>query len=63
MSRIELPEGVAIDDPRPIAASAPHTFFLPHPEELAAPSPGDGIKEFFARPREARDMMRSKCGY
>lgn len=47
MSRIELPEGIALDDPRPIAAGAPYTFFLPHPDELAAVRPGDGIQAIF----------------
>ncbi len=47
MSRIELPDGIALDDPRPIAAGAPYTFFLPQPDELAALGPGDEIKAIF----------------
>ena len=47
MSRISLPDGIALDDPRPIAASAPYTYFLPHPDELAALKPGDGVKAVF----------------
>ncbi len=34
-------------DPRPIAASAPYTYFLPHPNELAAISTGDLVKVVF----------------
>ena len=26
---IELPEGIELDDPRPIVADAPYTFFMP----------------------------------
>jgi hypothetical protein len=33
-----------IDDPRPIAAEAPYTFFLPTNEQLAAIQPGDEVK-------------------
>lgn len=44
---IELPEGIALDDPRPIAAAAPYTYELPHPHELAALEPGDGVKGVF----------------
>ena len=47
MSRIELPPGIALDDPRPIAAESPYTFFMPHPDELAALKPKDGIKAIF----------------
>ena len=36
-----------IDDPRPIAAESPYTFFLPSPEELAALAPGDFAKLIF----------------
>lgn len=43
----ELPEGIKLEDPRPIAASAPNTFFLPFPEELAALGSGDGVKAIF----------------
>lgn len=44
---IELPEGIELEDPRPIAASAPYTYFLPFPEELAALGSGDGVKAIF----------------
>ncbi|MCZ8136693.1 MAG: DUF2185 domain-containing protein [Porphyrobacter sp.] len=44
---IELPEGIALNDPRPTAASAPYTYFMPFPEELAALGPGDGVKVTF----------------
>lgn len=44
---IELPEGIDLGDPRPIAASAPYTYFMPFPEELAAIGPGDGVKAIF----------------
>lgn len=47
MSRIELPEGIELEDPRPIAASAPYTFFMPHQVEIAALLPGDGAKFIF----------------
>ena len=44
---IETPDGIEIDDPRPIAASAPYTFFLPFEVELASLKPGDGVKAIF----------------
>ncbi|MCL9983019.1 MAG: DUF2185 domain-containing protein [Erythrobacter sp.] len=44
---IELPQGITIGDPRPIAAKSPYTFELPFPEELAALGPGDGVKAVF----------------
>lgn len=44
---IELPEGIELDDPRPIAASAPYTYDMPWPEELAALEPGDGAQAIF----------------
>lgn len=47
MSQIELPDGIALDDPRPTAAANPYTFFMPHPLELAALKPKDGIKAVF----------------
>ncbi|MEZ5696655.1 MAG: DUF2185 domain-containing protein [Sphingomonadaceae bacterium] len=54
MSGIELPPGISVRDPRPVAAGAPYTFFLPHPDELAALGPGDGIKAIFYEPGEQR---------
>ena len=42
-----LPRGIAIDDPRPIAAANPYTFLLPHADELAAVKPLDGIQIIF----------------
>lgn len=47
MTEIELPPGIAISDPRPIAAGAPYTFEMPHLDELAALKPGDGIQAIF----------------
>lgn len=44
---IELPAGIALDDPRPIAAAAPYTYDLPYPVELAALEPGDGVQAIF----------------
>lgn len=44
MSSQGLPPGIALNDPRPIAAGAPYTFFMPHDIELAALKPGDGVK-------------------
>jgi hypothetical protein len=36
-----------IDDPRPIAESAPYTFYMPSDAELAALAPGDFVKLIF----------------
>jgi hypothetical protein len=36
-----------IDDPRPIAAGAPYTYFLPSENELLALTPGDQVKVVF----------------
>jgi len=44
---IELPEGIELNDPRPIAAESPYTFFMPFDVELAALKPLDGIKAIF----------------
>lgn len=44
---IELPVGIALEDPRPTAASARYTYFMPFPEELTALGPGDGVKAIF----------------
>lgn len=44
---IELPEGIELEDPRPIAASAPYTYDMPWPEELSALQPGDGAQAIF----------------
>lgn len=44
---IELPDGIAINDPRPIATASPYTFELPFPQEIAALSPGDGVQAIF----------------
>lgn len=44
---IALPEGIALNDPRPIAAEAPYSFFLPLPQELAALEPGDMVQAIF----------------
>lgn len=47
MSSFDLPNGISLDDPRPIAAEAPYTFFMPHPLELAALRPGDMVQAMF----------------
>jgi hypothetical protein len=39
-----MAEGYSIDDPRPLAAEAPYTFFLPTDAGLAALAPGDMAK-------------------
>lgn len=44
---IELPEGIELEDPRLIAASAPYTYHMPSTEELAALGPGDHAKVIF----------------
>ena len=49
MSGSGLPPGIALNDPRPIAARSPYTFFMPHPDELAALKPGDGVKAIFTQ--------------
>ena len=36
-----------IDDPRPIAAEAPYTYFLPSEHELLALAPGAQAKRIF----------------
>jgi len=36
-----------LDDPRPIAAAAPYTYFLPQAERLAAIQSGDSVKLIF----------------
>ena len=36
-----------IDDPRPIAAGAPYTYYLPSENELLALMPGDLVKLLF----------------
>lgn len=47
MSDAGLPPGIALRDPRPVAAEAPYTFQLPFPMELEALKPGDGVKAIF----------------
>lgn len=47
MPDIEVPEGVEVEDPRPIAEANPYTFFMPHAAELDALRPKDGIKAIF----------------
>jgi len=44
--------GYYLEDPRPIAAEAPYTFFRPSAEELAAVGPGDLVKLVFQYTRE-----------
>ncbi|WP_395611985.1 DUF2185 domain-containing protein [Allosphingosinicella sp.] len=48
-----------LDDPRPIAAEAPYTFFLPSPQELSALAPGDLVKLIF-RPLQLGDTWDSE---
>lgn len=54
----ELP--YTLDDPRPIAAEAPYTYFLPSAEELAALVPGDQVQLVFrpVSPGEKWDAER-----
>ncbi|MCP5396819.1 MAG: DUF2185 domain-containing protein [Sphingomonadaceae bacterium] len=54
MSGIDLPPGISVRDPRPVAARSPYTFFLPHQDELHAIGPGDGIKAIFYDTSETR---------
>jgi len=42
----------AVTDPRPIAADAPYTFFLPTANELAAIGPSDLVKLMFDYPHQ-----------
>lgn len=42
-------------DPRPVAAEAPYTFFLPGQAEVAAVGPGDGAKLMFAYPHQVEE--------
>ena len=52
---IELSEGIALNDPHPIAAKAAYTFDMPWPEELAALAPGDGAQAIFREIAGARE--------
>ena len=47
MSKDGLPPGIALDDPRPIAASAPYTFEMPPPQWVDGLAPGDLVKAIF----------------
>lgn len=49
MKITSLPPGIALRDPRPIAAESPYTFEMPHEVELAALKPGDGVKAIFVQ--------------
>jgi hypothetical protein len=42
-----MAQGYEIDDPRPIAYSAPYTYFLPPAARLAAVASGDWVKAIF----------------
>lgn len=44
---IELPEGIELVDPRPVAAEAPYTYFLPFAAEISAVAVGDSVKAVF----------------
>lgn len=45
-----------IMDPRPIAAEAPYSFFLPHEVELAALRVGDLVKKTETTPRRGMEI-------
>lgn len=45
--RLKLPRGVALNDPRPIAAEAPYSFYLPLPAEIDALEPEDQVQAIF----------------
>lgn len=45
---IVLPPGIALEDPRPIAAAAPYTYEMPALEEIAALEPGDAVQAVFS---------------
>ena len=45
----------AIDDPRPIAAEAPYTYYLPSPDALSAIEPGDLVKVIVRSVPPSRD--------
>ncbi len=47
MSLSGLPDGISLQDPNPVAAEAPYTFFLPPPEHLDELREGDLIKAIF----------------
>lgn len=49
MSEKGLPPGIALRDPRPVAADAPYTFELPHELEIQALKPGDGVQAIFTQ--------------
>jgi hypothetical protein len=42
-----LPPGIAINDPRPIAAEAPYSFYLPLQQEIDAIEPQDMVQAIF----------------
>lgn len=48
MSLSGLPDGITLQDPNPVAAEAPYTFFLPPAEHLAQLREGDLIKAIFS---------------
>jgi hypothetical protein len=50
-----LPDGITLNDPRPIAAEAPYTFFLPLPVELDAIEPDDMVQAIFREIAGGRD--------
>jgi hypothetical protein len=49
---LPTPSDFMLEDPRPIAAGAPYTFFLPSAAEIAAVGPGDLVKIVFLYPHE-----------
>ena len=47
MSEYDLPDGISLDDPRPIHEQSPYTFFMPAHELVAAVGPGDCVQAIF----------------
>jgi len=56
VSEIELPPGIALNDPRPIAASARYTYEMPFAEEIEALEPEDGVKAIFRETAGGREF-------
>src|SRR5215471_19214243 len=50
-------------DPRPNAAAAPYTFFLPDPELIEAICKCDHVSNHSSCYRRAKSTTRSACGY
>jgi len=54
--------GYDILDPRPIAAEAPYTFFLPSPSEIAAVGKRDLVKLLFDYPHQTEKWTAERSG-